>query len=669
MPFVLYDDKSTSDIEFSEITFDEVTSCYTYNPLFTAIKSQSRHIKDDKNFFQWIPPYEEIHFEKSANNGYLDIIWIYNVPDYFPTKGNGTIVLPENPKIHVITKMNLKHYRYVVDKIITTLTDDNISPDVYERDAQTYTELLQNERIIAGKYYWKNILNNKTISNIYPVIRYIDTNGLKMLFPPHAITPLANIRKTLANIRNIQSNGILSEPGDGINYGVALNNDNIIYLMLHDIDKKYNTPEIHKQFGINADDDITYIWHYKTEKRTELYPTFSYRKFLESLALLGVYFRIGGIDYLGYMDDSGQTTGEYLTENNWNKSAQYDSDTINNFTSHEPPYIPPPEDLIEPVNYGYFTNATIGNLYALKNKLDIEKITAWLLTQTGKIDVAKNIVSLKEIPFPLSRLHINPPDAPIYIGGEKVTYNNEDVIAGQIISSQYPTLDIVFADFDIPRLSHTFLDYSPYAKYELLLPFAPTPVILPDWCIGKNVKAIFLYDIYTTSCHYVVTCNNERICCISGNFGIDKPLVAQNVALKDAARLSAQIGTASSVLGGVMSAAAGNIGGIMSGAIGGVSSLSQMILSGKNNYMYTIGSNGDSTTIGLYHAAHLKITRTLSAENAGYLHTYGKPLCKMKKLSEMHGFTKCENVNTDGLTCSESEKQMIKQLLENGIYI
>lgn len=660
MPFVTYDDKTLSDIEFEEVDYNELTSCYTYNPLFTAIKSQNRTIKDDNNFFQWIPPYEEIRFEKSTNADYLDIIWIYDAPESFTA--TGTLVIGDNQKIKVITKMNLKNYRYVVDTILTTLTDDNIEYVEYQREAQTYTELLTNEKITGGVYHWQNILNNKTISKIYPVIRYIDTNGKKMLFYPHSIT-------TLSTIWNIQSNGVLNYTGNNINLGVSQNDDNIIYLMLNDINKNYEMPLMSKQYGINVDGDITYIWYNERGQHTSLHPSFSYNKFLEILALLGVYFRIGGIDYLGYMDGSGQTTGEYLTENDWNKSSQYDSDTINNFTKHEPPYIPPPEDDIEPVNYGYFTNTTIGNLYALKNKLDLEKITAWLLTQTGKIDVAKNIVSLKEIPFPLSRLYINPTDAPIYIGGEKVTYNGEDVIAGQIVGTQYPTLDIVFADFNIPRLSNTFLDYSPYTKYELLLPFAPTPVILPDWCAGKNVKAIFLYDIYTTACQYVVTCNNERICSISGNFGIDKPLVAQNVALKDASRLSAQIGTASSVLGGVMSAAAGNIGGIMSGAIGGVSSLSQMILSGKNNYMYTVGSNGDSTTVGLYHAAHLKITQTLSAENDGYLHTYGKPLCKMKKLSEIHGFTKCENVNTDGLTCSETEKQMIKQLLENGIYI
>ena len=139
--------------------------------------------------------------------------------------------------------------------------------------------------------------------------------------------------------------------------------------------------------------------------------------------------------------------------------------------------------------------------------------------------------------------------------------------------------------------------------------------------------------------------------------------------MKDASRLSAQVATASSVLGGVMSSASGNIGGIVSGAVSGVSALSQQIMSQKQNYMYTVGANGDSSSVGLCHAVHLKITRTLSAEDSNFTHVYGRPLCKYKKLSSITGYTKCDNVNTNGLSCSENEKQMIKRLLETGIYI
>lgn len=659
MPYVPYSDATASDIEYESVNFDELTSCYTYNPLFTSIKSQSKTVKDENNFIQWISPNEEIHFEKSSNNGYLDIIWIYGKPTFNigSVSKEGTKIVSDNEKINVITKMDLKNYRYVVEKFFTTLTDDNHDYTKYTRDGQTYAKLQENEKIHGGVYYWLNVTNNKTISEIYPVIRYTDINGEKMLFYPHLITELNTIG-------NVQSTGIFN-----LTNGVAENTDNIIYFMMHDINKSYNYPNFHNQFNAGGDADIAYIWYNETKNITSFYPVLSYEKFKEVLALLGVYFRIGGVDYLGYMDSSGQTTGEFLLENDWSKSAQYNSDTINNFTSHEPPYIPQPEDDIESVGYGYFSNAVMGTLYSLYNKLDLEKIAQWFYNQTEKIDIANNVISLKEIPFSLSTLNIVPLDTDLKIGGVNVTYNNENIKVGQIVSPATTSVSVLFGEFNIPRLSNTFLDYSPYTKYELLLPFAPTPVTLPDWCVNKTVSAIFLYDIYTTACQYVIECNGERICSVSGIFGVDRPISAQNVALKDASRLSAQVATASSVLGGVMSATTGNIGGIMSGAIGGVSALSQIIMSGKQNYMYTVGANGDSSSVGLCHAVHLKITRTLSAEDSNFTHVYGRPLCKYKKLSSVTGYTKCDGVNTNGLTCSETEKQRIKQLLETGIYI
>ena len=374
--------------------------------------------------------------------------------------------------------------------------------------------------------------------------------------------------------------------------------------------------------------------------------------------------RLGVMDKNGIINHKEWIIGETAIQSsdNPNKDTSYDNIPDRPTSTND-------NDDIESVGYGYFSNAVMGTLYSLYNKLDLEKIAQWFYNQTEKIDIANNVISLKEIPFSLSTLNIVPLDTDLKIGGVNVTYNNENIKVGQIVSPATTTVSVLFGNFNIPRLSNTFLDYSPYTKYELLLPFAPTPVTLPDWCVNKTVSAIFLYDIYTTACQYVIECNGERICSVSGIFGVDRPISAQNVALKDASRLSAQVATASSVLGGVMSSASGNIGGIVSGAIGGVSALSQMIMSGKQNYMYTVGANGDSSSVGLCHAVHLKITRTLSAEDSNFAHVYGRPLCKYKKLSSVTGYTKCDNVNTNGLSCSENEKQMIKRLLETGIYI
>ena len=396
-------------------------------------------------------------------------------------------------------------------------------------------------------------------------------------------------------------------------------------------------------------------------------------QFIDITAYYGMYMRSSVKNNNEYVWYKPIITGGMVTGYTTDMNAKSDIDEWEILENHNIPIMPPnnniDEDDIESVGYGYFSNAVMGTLYSLYNKLDLEKIAQWFYNQTEKIDIANNVISLKEIPFSLSTLNIVPLDTDLKIGGVNVTYNNENIKVGQIVSPATTSLSVLFGEFNIPRLSNTFLDYSPYTKYELLLPFAPTPVTLPDWCVNKTVKAIFLYDIYTTSCQYVIECNGERICSVSGIFGVDRPISAQNVALKDASRLSAQVATASSVLGGVMSATTGNIGGIMSGAIGGVSALSQMIMSGKQNYMYTVGANGDSSSVGLCHAVHLKITRTLSAEDSNFTHVYGRPLCKYKKLSSVTGYTKCDNINTTGLTCSETEKQMIKRLLETGIYI
>lgn len=396
-------------------------------------------------------------------------------------------------------------------------------------------------------------------------------------------------------------------------------------------------------------------------------------QFIDITAYYGMYMRSNIKNNNEYVWYKPIITGGMVTGYSTDMSAKSDIDEWEILENHNIPIIPPntnsDEDDIESVGYGYFSNTVMGTLYSLYNKLDLEKISQWFYNQTEKIDIANNVISLKEIPFSLSALNIVPLDTDLKIGGVNVTYNNENIKVGQIVSSATTSLSVLFGEFNIPRLSGTFLDYSPYTKYELLLPFAPTPVTLPDWCVNKTVQAIFLYDIYTTSCQYVIECNGERICSVSGCFGVDRPISAQNVALKDASRLSAQVATASSVLGGVMSSASGNIGGIVSGAVSGVSALSQQIMSQKQNYMYTVGANGDSSSVGLCHAVHLKITRTLSAEDSNFTHVYGRPLCKYKKLSSVTGYTKCDNVNTTGLSCSETEKQRIKQLLETGIYI
>lgn len=570
-------------------------------------------------------------------------------------------------------------------RIVTELTDFQdmyITTKIGKNSENPHAAKTEAGTVETGRV--SGIVKNMLTDTSYIIPVWAITDGTNLW-----ITSGVIYHKYYANSgNNLTSQGFFTGIADfnnnklnSLSFGINPNNSGEPVLckdLVPEGDKPYTFDINGKKFGIsisytasNYQPRGTFWFNNNIDENTT--PFGENNQFIDITAYYGMYMRSEVKNNGEYVWYKPIITGGMVTGYSTDMNAKSDIDEWEILENHNIPIIPPTtnsdEDDIESVGYGYFSNAVMGTLYSLYNKLDLEKIAQWFYNQTEKIDIANNVISLKEIPFSLATLNIVPLDTDLKIGGVNVTYNNANIKVGQIVSPATTTVSVVFGEFNIPRLSNTFLDYSPYTKYELLLPFAPTPVTLPDWCVNKTVSAIFLYDIYTTACQYVIECNGERICSVSGIFGVDRPISAQNVALKDASRLSAQVATASSVLGGVMSSANGNIGGIVSGAIGGVSALSQMLMSGKQNYMYTVGANGDSSSIGLCHAAHLKITRTLSAEDSNFTHVYGRPLCKYKKLSSVTGYTKCDNINTTGLTCSENEKQRIKQLLEAGIYI
>lgn len=555
MPYVSYNDGTASDVEYAEVNFDELTSCYTYNPLFTAIKSQSKTIKDENNFFQWIFPNEEIHFEKSTNDGYLDLIWLYGSKPVF-NQMEGTKVLTENEKISVITKMDLQKYRYVIDTFTTILTDDNIAYSYNTRDGQTYTELQQNEKIMGCLAHWENIKNNKTLNNIYPVIRYVDSNGAKMLFYPHATT-------TLSTILNTQSTGWLNLAS------VAQNADNIIYLMLNDINKSYNYPANGNQFIVSDENGIAYIWYSKGSGTTELHTAFSYNKFLEILALLGVYFRIGGVDYLGFMDNSGQTTGEYLTEENWDKSSQYNSNTINNFTSHEPPYTPPPEDdESDDINFGYmFSGAgAFTNLWYCTQK-DLADLRQWFLGADAEHPIPEGFDPMPSI--------IGLFQYPISLGGDVLEEIKFRTSSGLIVSTGVQAarglstnLKFDLGSINIPARMRErgvpFLDYE--STVECYVPFCGVFQLDTQTVIGKTLSCTLWMSPATGECNCIVyTISNgikAPVAYGSGNMSSQIPISSNGwgsyaAALKNATIQKNQI---------ISGALTGGVSSIFSGA-------------------------------------------------------------------------------------------------------
>ena len=66
---------------------------------------------------------------------------------------------------------------------------------------------------------------------------------------------------------------------------------------------------------------------------------------------------------------------------------------------------------------------------------------------------------------------------------------------------------------------------------------------------------------------------------------------------------------------------------------------------------------------------YLIISRPTWEKPQNYEHTYGKVCHTSGLISSFSGFTVCRNVDVSGINCTELEQNMIKSLLESGVYL
>lgn len=66
--------------------------------------------------------------------------------------------------------------------------------------------------------------------------------------------------------------------------------------------------------------------------------------------------------------------------------------------------------------------------------------------------------------------------------------------------------------------------------------------------------------------------------------------------------------------------------------------------------------------------AYLQLRRGRYLYPDKYAHTFGKPEMHKRKVNSIKGYCECANIDTSGLNCTETERQMVKQILETGFY-
>ena len=372
--------------------------------------------------------------------------------------------------------------------------------------------------------------------------------------------------------------------------------------------------------------------------------------------------RLGVMDENGIVNHKEWIVGETAIQasDNPNKDTNYDNIPDRNNNSGDL------NDDIDDTLLGHdlYVNGFVNYFQVTAGNLT--DISTAISNETEKTGLLNNVISLKSYVVPTSAFLSagSTISAPIKINGVTVLESAPKIIAHSMKFhlGDY-TINGRYGNLSNPH----FLDKNPYTIIELYIPFCGI-VTLPDKCMYNTISVDLLSDLFSGGCIAVVKCNGAIVAEKSGIIGYDIPLSSLNTAELSHALLNNVLKSVDIGANTIISGATGNIGGILSGAMSGANNMLSMYHTANLNYTTIVGNSGSKSEYALPPQCYVKITTKIIKYPDNYIHNVGKPCYKNKKLADCKGFTMCENVNIN-VSATVTEKQMIKQLLETGIYI
>ena len=156
----------------------------------------------------------------------------------------------------------------------------------------------------------------------------------------------------------------------------------------------------------------------------------------------------------------------------------------------------------------------------------------------------------------------------------------------QKLTSQYYQTEFTVGPFN--PVYNNFLDFNPYSKMSIYLPFVGYQELDINNFVNKSMKVIYTYDVLNCLCVVNIYPGNgttylsEPLYVFSGSFGTDYPFASASRNVGGA--LSSTLGLGTSIF-------TGNVGGVVSGLAGTIMASTQTTysrggnLSGSHSYM------------------------------------------------------------------------------------
>lgn len=233
-------------------------------------------------------------------------------------------------------------------------------------------------------------------------------------------------------------------------------------------------------------------------------------------------------------------------------------------------------------------------------------------------------------------------------------------------SRQYVEVDC--GSIDVNEYWGAYLDYEPYTKCEIYLPYIGTHPLAIDDIMKKTVRVVYHVDILSGSCTAYVKCGSSVLYSFIGQCSSSIPITGNDWTnvINGALSIATAIGTM--VATGGASAPMTTAQKIGSGvATGG-----QIASTAVNMMKPSIEKSGSMSGTGGLMAVqtpYLILTRPRQALPASQNRYMGYPAFITSSLDVLHGYTEMEHIHLEGISATDEEIDEIERILKTGVIL
>ena len=310
----------------------------------------------------------------------------------------------------------------------------------------------------------------------------------------------------------------------------------------------------------------------------------------------------------------------------------------------------------------------------------------------------------------LKKIFANPMDvilgfSIVPLTDEELGLENDYIAIGNIptqlhaarVTNQYAIIDC--GHIDLKGIWGAYLDYSPYTKIQLYLPYIGFVELSADDCMDSFIAIKYSVDIYSGACLAQIYCKDDAdsdsghvLYQFSGNCaswypitsgqyqyfiisaynilsGVGMGLAEVGSGIEDLATYRQASAQAYENGGASPSGLSGAIGKMIRGSVSSLNSITSNVVASIKPSVQRAGGAGGSSFMMAPQTPYLIITTPKMIIPGDQNKMVGYPSYVTKRLGTLNGFTVVDTIHPDGIAATEEEIAEIVSLLKSGVFL